>query len=97
MLDEMLLGDPSRRFLFGMTLLGLAGGTLLWIDWRVRRAGDSYLSHRGALAFGVSLAPVGVGILFSAAWGLFGVLVFLAAAVAVCGAAVVAMFLRGTS
>jgi hypothetical protein len=93
-LDQMLLGDPVRRLAFGLTLLLLAGA-LIWLRWHARRPGDSYLDHRTALAVTLSLAPVGLGVVFSAFWGLLGAVVFLVTAMAVCGVGVVVMFVRG--
>lgn len=97
MLDEMLLGDPSRRLMFGLALLVLTGAALLWIEWRVRRLGDAYMSHRTARALAGSFAPIGVGIMISAVWGLLGVVVFMAVAFIVCGGGVLVMLLRGTA
>jgi hypothetical protein len=91
-LDQMLLGDPIRRLAFGLTLLLLAGA-LIWLRWHARRPGDSSLDHRARL--GLALAPVGLGVVFSAFWGLAGVIVFMVAAMAVSGVGVVVMFVRG--
>ena len=96
MLDEMFLGDPSRRFIFGLALLVLTGAALLGIEWRVRRLRDSYMSHRTARALGMSFAPIGVAIMISAVWGVLGVVVFMAVAFTVCGGGVLVMLLRGT-
>ena len=93
----MLLGDPSRRLMFGLALLVLTAAALLWIEWRVRRQGDSYLSHRTARGLAMSFAPIGVGIMISAPWGLLGVVVFGAVAFAVCGAGVLVMLSRGAA
>ena len=93
-LDQMLLGDPVRRLAFGLTLLLLAGVGVIWLRWHARRPGDSYLDHRTALAVTLPLAPVGLGVVFSAFWGLPGVIVFLVVAMAVSGVGVVVMFVR---
>jgi hypothetical protein len=96
-LDEILLGDPSRRLAFGLALLVLTGAALLWVEWRIRRFGDAYRSHRTPRALAMSFAPVGVGIMISAVWGVLGVVVFVAVAVTVCGGGVVVMLLRRTA
>ena len=95
MLDELLLGDPSRRIMFGLALLVLTGAALLWIELRVRRLGDSYLSHWTARGLAMSFAPIGVGIMISAVWGGLGVVVFMAVAFIVCGGGVLVMLLHG--
>ena len=94
-LDQVLLGDPVRRLAFGLTLLLLAGVGVIWLHVRARRRGDSILVNRAALVLAVSLAPIGLGVIFSAFWGLPGVIVFLVVAMAVAGIGVVVMFLRG--
>ena len=94
-LDQMLLGDPTRRLAFGLTLLLLAGVGPIWLRWHARRLGDSYVAHRAALGLAVPLSSVGLGVVFSAFWGLLGVVVFLVVAMAVSGVGVVVMFVRG--
>jgi hypothetical protein len=93
--DQMLLGDPLRRLAFGLTLLLLAAVGPIWLRWRARRPGDSSLAHQAAQGLAVSLSSVGLGVVFSAFWGLPGVIVFLVVAMAVCGVGVVVMFVRG--
>jgi hypothetical protein len=94
-LDEILLGDPIRQLAVGVTLLLVAGVGVIWLRWHARRPGDSYLDHRTALALTLALAPVGLGVVFSAFWGLLGVIVFLVVAMAVCGVGVLVTFVRG--
>lgn len=93
-LDQVLLGDPVRRLAFGLTLLLLAGVGAIWMRWHARRHGDSYLANRAVPGLAISLAPVGLGVVFSAFWGLPGVIVFLVVAMAVFGVGVVVMFVR---
>ena len=94
-LDQMLLGDPIRRLAFGLALLLLAGVGVVWRRWHARRPGDSSFAHRAALGLAVSLSSVGLGVVFSALWGLPGVIVFLVVAMAVSGVGVVVMIVRG--
>jgi len=95
MLDELLLGDPTRRFAFGLALLFIAGLSLGLAGRRSRRSGDSLLTQRTEVGVALSLAPVGLGIVFSAFWGLLGAIVFLGIAIAVCGIGVLVMLARG--
>jgi hypothetical protein len=94
-LDELLLGDPARRFAFGLTLAVLASITLAWVEWRVRRRGETYLAHRAMLAFGAAFAPIGVAVMISVPWGLLGVAIFTAVAMVAFGIGVLAMRLGG--
>jgi len=94
-LDRLLLADPSRRLAFGLALLLLAGVGVTWLRWHARRPGDSHLDHRTALSLTLALVPVGLGVVFSAFWGLLGVIVFLVVAMAVCGVGALVMFVRG--
>jgi hypothetical protein len=94
-LDQILLGDPIRQLAFGLTLLLFAGVGSVWLRWCARRPGDSYLDHRTALSLTLSVAPVGLGVVFSAFWGLLGVIVFLVVAMALCGVGVLVTFVRG--
>jgi fatty-acid desaturase len=94
-LDQILLGDPIRQFAFGLTLLLFAGVGVIWLRWHAHRPGDSYLDHRTALGLTLALVPVGLGVVFSAFWGLLGVIVFLVVAMAVCGVGVLVTFVRG--
>ena len=94
-LDQVLLGDPLRQLVFGLTLLLVAGIGVVWLRWSGRRPGDSYLDHRTALSLTLSVAPVGLGVVFSAFWGLLGVVVFLVTAIALCGVGVLVTFVRG--
>jgi MFS family permease len=94
-LNEVLLGEPIRRLALGLILLLLAGVGVIWLTWRARRRGDAYVAHRAALGLAVSLAPIGLGVIFSGFWGLPGVIVFLVVAMAVAGIGVVVMLVRG--
>ena len=89
MLDELLLGDPMRRFAFGLALLLIAGLILILADRRAHRARASILTQRTAIAVALSMAPVGVGVVFSAFWGVLGAIVFLTVAMVVCGVGMV--------
>ncbi len=93
-LDEFLLGDPARRMTFGFALFVSAVAVLIWVESRVRRRGETYLDHREAAAFGVSVAPIGTAVMMSAPWGLMGAVVFVAVAIVVCGLGVLVMLLR---
>lgn len=94
-LDQVLLGDPTRRLVFGLTLLLLAGVGVIWLRWHARRVRDSFVADRDALRLALPLSSVGLGVVFSAFWGLPGVIAFLVVAMAVSGAGVVVMFVRG--
>jgi hypothetical protein len=95
-LDELLFGDPMRRFVFGSTLLLIAGLAAVAAWWRHRRSGHSLLPPQVTLRIALSFAPVGIGIVFSAFWGLLGALAFFAVAVAVCGVGVLVTLVRGS-
>jgi hypothetical protein len=94
-LGQMLLGDPTRRLVVGLTLLLLAGVGVIWLRWHARRVRDSFVADRDALRLAVPLSSVGLMVVFSAFWGLLGAVVFLVTAMAVCGVGVVVMFVRG--
>jgi hypothetical protein len=95
MLDELLLGDPMRRFAFGLALLLIAGLILILADGRAHRARTSILTQRTAIAVALSMASVGVGVVFSAFWGVLGAIVFLTVAMVVCGVGMVVTLGRG--
>jgi hypothetical protein len=95
MSDELLFGDPMRRFAFGSTLLLIAGLAAVAAWWRHRRLGRPLLPQQVTLRIALSVAPVGPGIVFSAFWGLLGALVFFAVAVGVCGVGMLVMLARG--
>ena len=94
-LGQMLLGDPTRRLVVGLTLLLLAGVGVIWLRWHARRVRDSFVADRDALRLAVPLSSVGLMVVFSAFWGLLGAVVFLVTAMAVSGVGVVVMFVRG--
>ena len=68
----------------------------MWLRWHAHRPGDSSVADRTALRLAVPLSYVGLGAVFSALWGLPGVIVFLVVAMAVAGIGVVVMLVRGT-
>ena len=94
-LDQLLLGDPSGRMGYGLGLFVLASAVLVWVEWRVRRRGETYLDHRETLALGAAFAPVGVAVMISAPWGLLGAAVFVVVAMVACGIGAVVMLMRG--
>lgn len=94
-LDDLLLGDAGRRLAFGLVILLSASAVLFWVEARVRRRGETYLDHRGALAVGAAFAPIGAAVTVSAPWGLLGAGAFVAVAIVVCGAGALVMLLRG--
>lgn len=96
MLDDILLGDPLRRLLFGLSLLLLAALGIGLAHRAARRTGKSLRVQQTGVRVAVTVTPVALGIVFSAFWGLLGAIVFTGVAIAVFGIGVVVLLVRGT-